>query len=267
MANKKYTPEQIAYLSGIAPGRYLYQIVRLMNEKFGTNLSERQIKCLMVRNGIKNGMRLRCTPERMRRLTTPEQDAWIKANAAGKSGLELIAMIKDKFGIVFTKEQIKNYKNRKHINTGLTGYFKKGHTPHNKGKKLPPEVYAKAAPTMFKSGQLPMQTRPVGAECWRDAGYLWVKVAMPNKWRLKHRVIWEAANGTIPAGHSIIFADGNCKNFDINNLICVSRAELARLNQRHLISDNPEATKTGVLVARLLTKAGHLKSEVKHLDK
>lgn len=256
---KKYTPEQIAYLREIAPGRYLYQIVQMMNERFSTALSASQIKCLMVRNGIKNGMQLRCPPEKVRRLTTPEQDTWIKAHSAGKTSAELIAMIKEKFGIVFTVEQIKGYKNRKRINTGLTGRFEKGHIPFNKGRKIPAEVYAKAAPTMFKKGQLPAMTRPVGAECWRDDGYLWVKVAQPNKWRLKHRVIWETTNGPIPDGHKIIFADGNRSNFDINNLICVSAAELARLNQRGLIFNNPEATKAGVLVARLLTKAGKIK--------
>lgn len=256
---RKYTQEQIAYLREIAPGRYLYLIVQMMNERFGTALSASQIKCLMVRNGIKNGMQLRCPPEKLKRLTTPEQDAWIKAHAAGKTSAELIAMIKEKFGIVFTVEQMKGYKTRKRINTGLTGRFEKGHIPFNKGRKMPAEIYAKAAPTMFKKGQLPVMTRPVGAECWRDDGYLWVKVAQPNKWRLKHRVIWEAANGHIMPGYKIIFADGNRSNFDISNLICVSAAELARLNQRGLIFNNPEATKAGVLVARLLTKAGKIK--------
>ena len=256
---RKYTQEQIAYLREIAPGRYLYQIVQMMNERFSTALSASQIKCLMVRNGIKNGMQLRCPPEKVRRLTTPEQDTWIKAHSAGKTSAELIAMIKEKFGIVFTVEQMKGYKTRKRINTGLTGRFEKGHIPFNKGRKMPAEIYAKAAPTMFKKGQLPVMTRPVGAECWRDDGYLWVKVAQPNKWRLKHRVIWETTNGPIPDGHKIIFADGNRSNFDINNLICVSAAELARLNQRGLIFNNPEATKAGVLVARLLTKAGKIK--------
>lgn len=55
---RKYTQEQIAYLREIAPGRYLYLIVQMMNERFGTALSASQIKCLMVRNGIKNGMQL-----------------------------------------------------------------------------------------------------------------------------------------------------------------------------------------------------------------
>lgn len=255
----KYTPEQIAYLREIAPGRYLYQIVTLINEKFCTALSESQVRCLMVRNNIKNGMGLKCPPERVLRFTTPEQDDWIKAHAAGKTSAELITMIKDKFGIVFTAAQMNGYKKRRGIKTGLTGRFEKGHIPVNKGKKMSPEAYAKAAPTMFKKGQLPALTRPVGAECWRDDGYLWVKVAQPNKWRQKHRVIWEAANGPITAGYKIIFADGNRSNFDINNLICVSSAELIRLNQKGLIFDNAEATKTGVLIARLLAKTGKIK--------
>lgn len=259
MANKVYTPEHIAYLKKIAPGRYLYQIMQMINEKFGTDFSESAIKSLMARQGIKNGMRLRCPPERMKRLTTPEQDAWIKANAAGKSSVELIAMIKDKFGIVFTKEQIKGYKSRKRINTGLTGYFKKGQEPPNKGKKMSPEHYAKSAPTMFKKGFTPMQTCEVGTETWRDDGYLWVKVAQPNKWRQKHRIIWEAANGPAPSGSKIIFADGNRNNFAIDNLICVTAGELAQLNRKHLIYDNAEATKAGVLVVRLLQNARNLK--------
>lgn len=256
---RKYTQEQIAYLREIAPGRYLYLIVQMMNERFGTALSASQIKCLMGYHGIKNGMQLRCPPERVRRFTTPEQDAWIKAHAAGKTSEELITMIKDKFGIVFTAAQMNGYKKRRGIKTGLTGRFEKGHIPFNKGRKMPAEVYAKAAPTMFKKGQLPALTRPIGAERWRDDGYLWVKVAHPNKWRQKHRVIWEAANGPIMPGYKIIFTDGNRSNFDINNLICVSAAELVRLNQKGLIFNNPEATKAGVLVARLLTKAGKIK--------
>ena len=104
-----------------------------------------------------------------------------------------------------------------------------------------------------------MQTRPVGAECWHDDGYLWVKVAMPNKWQLKHHIVWEAVNGPIPKGHLIIFGDGDRKNFDVNNLICITRAELAVLNQKHLIFDNADATRAGLLLTRLIKQTAKLK--------
>ncbi len=121
------------------------------------------------------------------------------------------------------------------------------------------ETYAKAAPTMFKKGNLPVQTQPVGTERWRDDGYLWVKVAMPNKWKQKHRIVWESINGPAPKDAKIIFADGNRHNFSVDNLLCVSAAELVRLNQNRLIFNNADATKAGVLVARLITAAAKKK--------
>ena len=67
--------------------------MQLMREKFSTDFSESAIKSLMTRQGIKSGMKLRCPPEKMRRLTTPEQDAWIKANATGKNWkIEILQM-------------------------------------------------------------------------------------------------------------------------------------------------------------------------------
>lgn len=256
---QKYTAEHIEYLRTIAPGRYISQIVQLMNEKFGLDLSYAQIKALMSNRSIRNGMKLRCRPEKVHRLTTLEQDEWIKANALGKSGAELINMIKNKFGIIFTPEQIKSYKSRKHINTGLTGHFKKGSVPKNKGKKLSPELYEKAAPTMFKKGHRPSNYCPVGTVLVKGDGYTYVKIADPGVWKQKHVLVWEAVNGPRPKGHKLIFADGNKQNFRLENIILVSNAEHVRLNQNHLISDNADITKAGVLLAKLITKSAKLK--------
>lgn len=156
---------------------------------------------------------------------------------------------------------MKGWKVRRRIVTGLTGRFQSGHVPANKGKKLSAETYAKCAPTMFKPGSRPYTYLPVGTEAPKSDGYIWVKVTDPNRWRQKHILIWEAEHGPRPDGHKIIFADGNKRNFDLENLLCVSDAELARMNQRGLIYDNAEATKTGVLIARLITKAAKIKRE------
>jgi hypothetical protein len=43
----------------------------------------------------------------------------------------------------------------------------------------------------------------------------------------------------------------------------ITRAEHARLNQNHLRFANPELTKTGVTVAKILTAAGTKKKEIK----
>ena len=77
----------------------------------------------------------------------------------------------------------------------IAARFKKGHVSHNKGKKMPAEVYARCAPTMFKKGNVTHNYKPVGSERVNVDGYVEVKVADPGKWRLKHRVIWEEAHG------------------------------------------------------------------------
>ena len=77
----------------------------------------------------------------------------------------------------------------------------------------------------------------------------------PNKhdnWISKHRLIWEEANGPIPEGHTIIFKDGNIRNFDLNNLALVSRAELAVLNHRKMLRSNAQLTETSILCAKVI---------------
>ncbi|MCR5352386.1 MAG: HNH endonuclease [Bacteroidales bacterium] len=101
--------------------------------------------------------------------------------------------------------------------------FQKGHAPANKGKKMSPETYAKVARTMFKKGRPSINHRPVGSERVSKDGYVEIKVAEPNKWRLKHRVIWEQERGQIPPGHNIQFKDGNPLNLAIDNLYIIDR--------------------------------------------
>jgi hypothetical protein len=90
-------------------------------------------------------------------------------------------------------------------------------------------------------------------------GYIEIKVADPRKWRLKHNVIWEEVNGKVPKGHCLIFLDGNKQNIALENLQLITRKQLVRLNQNHLISDNPELTKTGLIIADIHSKIGELK--------
>ncbi len=103
--------------------------------------------------------------------------------------------------------------------------FRKGSIPPNKGKRMSPELYAKCAPTMFKKGNTPGNHRPVGSERVNVDGYIERKVAEPNKWECKHRIIWKQAHGDIPKGYNIQFKDGNPLNCTLENLYIISRAE------------------------------------------
>ena len=107
----------------------------------------------------------------------------------------------------------------------IAARFQKGSVPLNKGKKVSPEIYSKMQPTMFKKGQNPVNHRDVGSERVNVDGYIEIKVAEPNRWRLKHRVIWEQVNGAIPKGFNVQFKNHNRQDCRIENLYLISKAE------------------------------------------
>lgn len=193
---------------------------------------------------------------------TDEMKQFILDNYKGRYNQELADLFNQKFNTNVTSRTIKSYKANNKLNSGLSGKFRKGQTPHNKGKKMPKEVYEKVKHTMFANGNVPPNHRPVGSERISKDGYIEVKVAEPNKWRLKQRVVYEEAKGKIPEGCTIIFLDGNKRNFDIDNLRCITRSELLYLNCNGLNNSN-EITETGILTARLDRAKNKKKQELK----
>lgn len=193
---------------------------------------------------------------------TDEMKQFILDNYKGRYNQELADLFNQKFNTNITSRTIKSYKANNKLNSGLSGKFRKGQAPHNKGKKMPKEVYEKVKHTMFAKGSVPPNHRPVGSERISKDGYIEVKVAEPNKWRLKQRVVYEEAKGKIPEGCPIIFLDGNKRNFDIDNLRCITRSELLYLNCNGLNNSN-EITETGILMARLDRTKNKKKQELK----
>lgn len=187
-------------------------------------------------------------------IYTDEEHAFMKAYVPGHSYAEIQKAFTEKFGWEITIGQVSSYIGRHHLNTGRTGYFPKGHVPKNKGQKMPPEVYEKAKATMFQKGHVPTNHKPVGSERLNRDGYIEVKVEEPNKWRLKHNVVWEAHNGPIPKGSIVIFLDGNQMNLDISNLQCITRAEHLHLNRNNLRFTDPDSTLTATNIAKLQCK-------------
>lgn len=64
-----------------------------------------------------------------------------------------------------------------------------------------------------------------------------------------HHVIWEEHNGPIPAGHKVVFKDGNHLNWDISNLILLSNSDQVR---RGATGANQFTKSAGERLARLL---------------
>ena len=88
-----------------------------------------------------------------------------------------------------------------------------------------------------RSGRANELHKPVGSERLSKDGYLERKINedMPfqRRWRAVHLIEWEARNGPLPAGHAIVFRDGDKTNRRPENLELVTRAELMRRNSVH----------------------------------
>lgn len=239
--------EQLKYLTRIAPGRQLKEITSMVNRKYNLQLTPAQVRSLKKNHGIKSGRKVART---VGRLLDLEQEAWLRKICKGKTTVELCEAVREKYGIIISPKSMKGYKSNHGINSGLTGYFPKGHVPANKGKKLTPEQYEKARPTMFKPGQKSINKKPIGSERLNVYGYIDIKIGEPNIWKPKHRVLWEKEHGPIPANMVVVFADNNPQNLALDNLRLVSRAELLRLNRSRLIGKSKEITDAAILLVK-----------------
>ncbi len=178
---------------------------------------------------------------------TEEEKEFLKSFIPGHSYIDVAAEFTNRFRPVNT-EQIIAYAKHHRIRNGLDTRFKKGRVPHNKGVK---GVCGKGCErTWFKKGAEALKTKPVGTEVVID-GYLKVKVAEPNVWKFKHRLVWEKVHGEIPKGHLIIFKDNNSLNCDLDNLLCISRAEHAVINNKGLGKYMDELKDVVVNIAKL----------------
>lgn len=74
---------------------------------------------------------------------------------------------------------------------------------------------------MYPVGSVRIRTRHKRGEEQRA----FVKVAEPNDWVLRARVVWESANGPIPARMGIHHKDENKLNDDLSNLELTSKAQ------------------------------------------
>ena len=194
-----------------------------------------------------------------------EQKEFIITNNYGKYSKELAEMFNQHFNTNITAKEIAYFRRNNKLNSGLTGQFKKGNVPHNKDKKqveyMSQESIERTKETRFKKGNKPKNYRPVGSERITKDGYIEVKVADPNKWETKNKIIYKQYFGDIPKGYKVIYADGNKLNNDINNLILVSDNEELIMNRYRLRTENIELTKTGYLIAKVIDKTNMVKNE------
>jgi hypothetical protein len=163
-------------------------------------------------------------------IYAPKEIVFVKRNIIGRSVAEMTEMFNRHFNCSITIKQMMGVLDRHKLRNGLRGKY--------------PEFY-------FKRGHKPKTAMPIGSERIGGMGYVEVKTAYPDIWKSKHAIIWGKANGPVPKGHLIIFADGNKLNMKLDNLLMVSRSELLMMNRLRLISVNRDLTKVGKSIAQI----------------
>lgn len=248
-----YTPAHIDFLGKIIIGRTCKEVTRLFNDRFGMSATDKAIKCLLAKHGLRNG---HCPgiPRYNQRKYQAKHLEYLKQIVPGTPYKIVLEKFNKKFGFSITVMALRTLCKKHHIQNGFLGYFSKGNIPFNKGRK------GYCAPGSekgwFKPGAIPPNTMPIGSERISKDGYVEVKFSNRsgppnNRWKSKHALIWEKKNGPVPKGHVVIFADGNKENIKLSNLILVSRKELSVLNHMNLLSKNKETNKTAVNIARI----------------
>lgn len=103
--------------------------------------------------------------------------------------------------------------------------------------------------------------KPLFSERIKPDGMVQVKIA-PNKWEYKQRLIYsQYHNVKLTDNDYIIFLDQDRTNFNINNLKLITRHESSILANQQIFSSNPEVTKTGISVAKLMIKTKERKKK------
>lgn len=200
-------------------------------------------------------------------LWTPQQLELLQQHYANTTHKEIVAIIgKSKIacyqkahelGLKKSKELLRSYAEVL-AEAGKSHYFRKGHTPANKGKKMTDEQKQKLKPhTMFAKGNLPHNTLHDGAITVRaDSNgrkYKYIRLAQ-GKWELLHRHIWQQQYGAIPKGYNVQFVDGDSLNCSIENLYLVSRSVQAQHNRNGGRLLPQELKETITLINQLKTK-------------
>lgn len=250
MAANSYPEGMIDWVKKNYINLTLQELTEVCNMTFKTNLSKKAMSSLKKRYGLTGAPR-----EKIYSKTFPEEICrFIENNYQGTGHQQMADLIRQEFDREYTKQQIKRYYNNHHLNSGITGHFVKGQPSHNKGVKMSPEVYEKAKATMFKPGNRPHNTNEVGAIVLATRGYYKIKVAEPNVWEFCHIREWKKAYGEIPEGMMVSFKDGNIENWNLENLMLITKGENAVMNTMHLRYDRAEATESGLLVAKIHQK-------------
>lgn len=235
-------------------------MAEICNKYFGTSFTRKKMKCFRYNHGYNNGRRTWHTREELLEMHYPEgMYDYIVEHSWGTPSKDLAEQVNELFGTNFNASKMKSFRQRYGIKSGLTGWYQRGHSPGNKGRKqseyCSPEALEKSKATQFKKGHRPANELPVGTIKVKHGGYAYRKKQMEGgqweRWEPLHRALWEEHNGPIPDGMQVIFKNRDKTDLRIENLMLISQGEKATMSKKGLWSEDPDLTETALNMIRL----------------
>lgn len=164
----------------------------------------------------------------MRNKYTKEFEKFVKENVSKYTKEDFRVLLQDKYNMKISSESLRRYLNRHHIKGKYIDYMK--HNVRN------------------------VKQSPIGAEKTTKEG-VFIKIAQPDIWRRKTRVMYEKYhNCKLSDNDYILFLNRDINDFRKENLIKVSKTEMAYLKNKDMYSKNTKLMKLGILTARLMIK-------------
>ena len=257
---KIYNEEHRAFFLEFIPGHTDNEIANEFNQRFDIKITPSKVHAYKQNNRIKSGTKKGRSKGESELFPRTVRD-YIRANNSRKTAKQMADLLNRHFNASYTSSQIKGIRARMHLVSGLTGRFKRGHIPANKGMK---GVWNKGCEKgWFKKGHIPHNRVAVGTEVMSTDGYLKIKIAEPDVWVFKHIMEWEKHHGSVPENCLISFKDGDHYNCKIENLMCITRAEHSILNFQEMRFSSPELTESALTIAKLKHRIREIQKEQK----
>ena len=241
--NSWLNDERLEWLRSEYPRQSISETIERFEQRFGVRPSYSQMSSAAGRFGLGSSRNA------ARSFTRAETD-WLRDHVRTMPRKDLLARFSERFGRKLATSSLNSLVHRRGWQGAPNlGRYRDGHPPHNKGVKgcwgpnsgsFQPghkrnEIYELGAATVRKGQGAPLVVEKT------EAG-----------WLRKARVVWERAHGPIPDGCVIVQIDGNPLNCDLDNLECVPRAVIARMNHFHAPkASGPETAPARLRLAQL----------------